>query len=110
MRIKTVFILPCVIIFSLFISFSCAHSKPPKPGPNFRWVKPVKTAGGHVIPGHWAYNSVPKPGKVWVPTHLNNAGNVVPGRWRNIKPLKKKSVWIPGHHGPAGRWVPGHWK
>ncbi len=76
------FILFVVIIFCSYISFSCAHSKPPKPGPNFRWVKPVKTQSGHIIPGHWIFVGAAKPGK----------------------------AWIKGHHGPRGRWIPGHWK
>ncbi len=110
MSYKKSIIVFIVIVFSLFFVFSCAHSRPPKPGPNFQWVKPVKTNSGNIIPGHWVYKGALKPGKTWVPTHLNNSGNVVPGHWKNIKPLKKKNTWIPGHHGPKGRWIPGHWK
>ncbi len=51
------------LLFSITIFFSCVHSRPPKPGPDFVWVKPVKGPKGKIIPGHWVYKVAPKPDK-----------------------------------------------
>lgn len=71
-----------IILFSTIFLFSCVYSRPPKPGPNFVWVAPVKGPGGKTLPGHWVYKGKSKPGK----------------------------VWVKGHYGPRGKWIPGHWK
>ena len=72
-----------IIVLTLFIFFiACAHSRPPKPGPDFVWVKAYTTPEGKTVPGHW----------------------------KHVGPGVKGKTWVPGHHGPRGKWVPGHWR
>lgn len=66
----------------LFIFSAYGFEKPPKPGPNFVWVEPVKNKDGTTMPGHWKKMVPPRPG----------------------------AVWLPGHYGRGGKWIPGHWK
>jgi hypothetical protein len=61
----------------------CVHSRPPKPGPDFVWVKPVKGPKGKIIPGHWVYKVAPKPDKIWVKGHYDHKGRWIPGHWKN---------------------------
>ena len=70
----------CAVIF---FTFACGHARPPKPGPNYVWVKAHTRPNGVKVPGHWQY-----------------AGPTV----------VKGKVWVPGHYGPKGRWIPGHWR
>ena len=93
-----------------FLHISYSHAKPPKPGPNFVWVKSHTTPNGHAIPGHWKYAGSSKKEKVWVPGHHAPDGKWVPGQWKSLSPSKNSSVWVPGRHGPKGRWIPGHWR
>ena len=101
-----------VVIFLAFsmILVSCAHAKPPKPGPGFVWIKGHQTPAGDAVPGHWKYVGPPVKGKTWVPGHFNDDDVWVEGHWKALAPPKKGAVWVPGHHGPRGRWLPGHWR
>ena len=103
-----IFIAGMILLPFLFVSYS--HAKPPKPGPNFIWVKSQTTPNGRSIPGHWKYAESSKKEKVWVPGHHAPDGKWVPGQWKSLSPSKNSSVWVPGHHGPKGRWIPGHWR
>lgn len=99
-----------IVLALTMIFISCAHAKPPKPGPDFAWVEAQKTPAGDTIPGHWKYIGPPLKEKTWVPGHYNNDGSWVEGHWKGLPPSKKGAVWVSGHHGPGGRWVPGHWR
>jgi len=106
-------LLPIMIALMLilpFASLSCAHARPPKPGPNFVWVDARTLPNGTVIHGHWNHVGTAHPGKVWVPRHKNANGVWVAGHWRNIHAPNKGAKWLPGHFGPKGRWIPGHWR
>ena len=92
-----------------FIFASYSQARPPKPGPNFVWVKPHDTSNGTSIPGHWKYVESAKKEKVWVPGHYSPNGKWLSGHWKSLSPSKKGSAWVPGHYGSKGRWVPGHW-
>lgn len=99
-----------VVVFSVFF-ISCAHAKPPKPGPNFVWVESHETPDGDVIPGYWKYTGPPVKGKVWVRGHHSADGSWVAGHWKVLTPPPRKGAnWVPGHYGPRGRWIPGHWR
>lgn len=103
------FVIVCITILPLIFSSSC-HGRPPKPGPDFIWVKAHPGPDGTSVPGHWKYVGPPVEGKVWVPAHRDPKGQWVPGYWKPKHPPKKGKVWVPGHRGPKGRWIPGHWK
>ena len=108
MRFKVVLI-TCFIILP-FLLVPCSHAKPPKPGPNFIWVKPHTAPNGNSVPGHWKHTGPPQKRKAWVSGHRNSDGKWVPGHWKTLSPSKKGAQWVPGHHGPKGRWIPGHWR
>ena len=99
-----------IILVFLMICISCAHAKPPKPGPGFVWVKVHTTPAGHLIPGHWKYTGTPVSGKTWVQGHHNGTGDWVEGDWQILTPSKKGANWVPGHYGPRGKWISGHWR
>ncbi len=104
-----VFLIVCITILP-FLFLSCAHARPPKPGPNFVWIKPHTKPDGAFIPGHWKYVGSPKKGKVWVPGHHAPSGKWVPGHWKSLSSPRSGAAWVPGHYGPRGRWIPGHWR
>ena len=108
---KSILLSVCLYVF-LFMPFvsSCAHARPPKPGPNFVWVAPHRTADGMMVEGHWKYKGPERPGNAWVPRHRAPDGKWIPGHWKAVPQSKKNGVWVPGHHGPNGRWIPGHWR
>ncbi len=111
MRKRFQLFLITVFVVLPFIVLSCAHAKkPPKPGPDFRWVKGHKTPVGVVIPGHWKYHGPVVKNKTWVPGHNEPNGKRVAGHWKVLKSPRKGSVWVPGHHGPGGKWITGHWR
>ncbi len=92
-------------------SVSCAHAKPPKPGPNFVWVAPHTKPNGVVIPGHWQHKGTAPAGKVWVKGHYKANGNWAPGHWTKVGPAPRRgATWVPGHRNARGRWIPGHWR
>jgi len=108
-RLSKMLLIICVLALSfLFASFG--YSMPPKPGPNFMWVKPHTTPNGTFIEGHWKHAGPAQKGKVWVSGHYNDAGNWVPGHWKHIHAPRPGAVWAPGHRGPKGRWIRGHWR
>ena len=105
-----VFFIVCIMSLAPLFTVN-SHAKPPKPGPDFVWVKPHTTPDGIAIPGHWKYVGAPLEKKVWVRGHHNAERKWVPGHWKSlVPPPKKGSVWVPGHRGPKGRWIPGHWR
>ena len=106
---KGVLIVACAYVLVFVFPF-CTHAKPPKPGPNFVWVKPHTVPDGTSIPGHWKYKGPKTQGKTWVPGHYRPDGSWNPGHWKKLVPPKSGKTWVPGHHGPKGRWIPGHWK
>lgn len=75
------FIIVCITILPFLFS-SIGYARPPKPGPNFTWVKSHTTAGGVFTPGHWKYVGPPKKGKVWVSGHRARNGKWIRGHWR----------------------------
>lgn len=102
-----------LIIYTMILAFSFvvySHAKPPKPGPNFVWVKPHTTPNGILIPGHWKHVGSSQKGKVWVPGHRAPNGKWVSGHWKTITPPRPGAVWIPGDYGPNGDWIPGYWR
>jgi len=104
-----IFLIAALIILP-FVFSSCACARPPRPGPNFVWIKAHNVPGGVWVPGHWKYIGPKARGKVWVPGHYRHKGIWVAGYWKVITPVKTGSVWIPGHYGRRGRWIPGHWR
>ncbi|MDY7031551.1 MAG: hypothetical protein SVY10_06530 [Thermodesulfobacteriota bacterium] len=48
------FLVVVMTILPLFFS-SCIHPRPPKPGPNYIWVKPHTKPDGAFVEGHWQY-------------------------------------------------------
>lgn len=110
MRRHLVLFLICCLC-GLMITASCAHARPPKPGPNFVWVSPHVAPGGVKVPGHWQYQGPRVADREWIPGHYGPGGQWIDGHWRPLgAPPQPHSVWVPGHHGPGGRWIPGHWK
>lgn len=103
------FFITCMIVLP-FLTVTQSHAKPPKPGPNFIWIKSHTTPSGHFVSGHWKYAGSSKKEKVWVPGHHDPDGKWVPGQWKSLCPSKKDSVWVPSHHDPKGRFIPGHWR
>jgi hypothetical protein len=102
-------VLLAAIVFPM-VSASCSHARPPRPGPDFVWVKPHVRADGVRVPGHWRHTGEPRPGKVWVPGHHSPKGNWIAGHWKVLDAPRPGAHWVPGHHGPGGRWIPGHWR
>lgn len=98
-----------MLMFFSFPSLSFG-GRPPKPGPNFVWIKGWVTESGVLIKGHWKYKGPPMKARVWVPGHYKKNGKWVPGHYKKIKRKRKNAVWVPGHHSRQGYWVPGHWK
>jgi len=103
----------CFVLFAMLIPFvfsSCSHARPPKPGPDFVWVKPHRSFDGTPVPGHWRYVGAPKAGREWIPAHRTPDGTLVQGHWSALPSPRPGAAWVPGHFGPGGRWVPGHWR
>jgi len=108
---KTTGVAVCVAVFLIMpLLFSCAHARPPKPGPDFVWVDAHRAPNGTMIEGHWKYVGTDTPGKTWIPAHRAPNGTWIPGHWKDVPQPKKRGVWVPGHYGPKGRWIPGRWK
>ena len=89
----------CFAIIPFFFLTAC-YARPPKPGPNFVWVKPHKNPTGVGIPGHWKYTGPARKGMLFCKYEKEP---------KLLSP-KPGAVWVPGHHGPRGRWVRGHWR
>ena len=106
---KIVVIIAC-INFLPFLSCSCTHARPPKPGPNFVWVTPYTLPSEISMPGHWKYIGPVHPGRTWVRGHYAPDRTWRPGHWKRLVSPKPGKNWVPGHHGPRGRWIPGHWR
>ncbi len=106
---KIMVIIAC-INFLPFLSSSCTHARPPKPGPNFVWVAPHTMPSGISMPGHWKCIGPAHPGKTWVRGHYAPDGTWRQGHWKKLVSPKPGKNWAPGHHGPRGRWIPGHWR
>ena len=101
----------CLTVFLLTpFLLSCAHARPPKPGPNFVWVAPHHAPGGAMVPGHWKYTGPARPGQGWIPGHRAPNGKWVPGHWKTVPKGKRGGAWVPGHWSPKGKWIPGHWR
>jgi hypothetical protein len=51
-----------IILALTLLLFSCEYimARPPKPGPNFIWVKKYTTPLGITIPAHWKYRGKKK--------------------------------------------------
>ena len=108
-KIKVVIILTAFLL--PLISISCAHARPPKPGPNFIWIAPRTKPNGVVIHGHWRHTGSVKAGKTWIKGHYKPNGTWAPGHWKKIGPAPNRgAAWIPGHRNARGHWVPGHWR
>lgn len=108
---KSTLLAVCLSLFlALPFFWSCAHAKPPKPGPNFVWVDPHRAPNGTFIEGHWKYTGPARPGNAWVPGHRAPNGKWVPGHWKAVPRAKRGGAWVPGHYGPKGKWIPGHWR
>jgi hypothetical protein len=60
----------------LLLILSTGYTKPPKPGPNFIWVKPYTLPDGISIPGHWKYTGPPKKGKTRMLGHYKSKGEM----------------------------------
>lgn len=107
-RVKS--FLSVLIMIVPFVFQSCSHARPPKPGPDFVWIKPHTAPSGVTVPGHWEYAGPDKPGSVWVPGHRAAGGEWVAGHWKSVPSPRPGAKWIPGHQGPRGKWIPGHWR
>lgn len=83
------FVIACVTILPLIFSSSC-HGRPPKPGPDFMWVKAHPGPDGISMPGHWKYVGPPVEGKVWVPAHRDPRGSGYQVTGNPSIPSKKK--------------------
>ena len=104
-----VFVIACFAVLPFFFFSSC-YARPPKPGANFVWVKPLANPGGVVIPGHWKHVGPGKKGKVWVPGHHAPNSAFIKGHWKALPPARPGRAWVPGHYGPNGHWKYGHWR
>ena len=108
---KSALLATCLFVFlALPLLSSCAHARPPKPGPDFVWVEPHHAPNGTFIEGYWKYTGPAKPGNNWVPGHRAPNGKWVPGYWKAVPRAKRGGAWVPGHYGPKGKWIPGHWR
>lgn len=102
--------LSIVFLFPI-MQLSCAHARPPKPGPHFVWVVPHTNPAGVVVRGHWKYVGPVGSEKTWIPGHYNANGVWVLGRWKPLgKAPRRSAVWVRGHRGPHGRWIRGRWR
>lgn len=108
------FVIACVTILPLILSSSC-HGRPPKPGPDFMWVKVHPGPDGISIPGHWKYVGPPVEGKVWVPAHRDprgsgyqGTGSKHPRRGEQIldRYFRVRQSWRELELGSMGRQIP----